>query len=82
MSKTPLSIWRPAPRSGQDNEYVYKELLGYSDDEYQWFVDNDHAGEQFLFQRQPKRPEPLPELNLADVDLFAPVCRLPLVQDA
>jgi crotonobetainyl-CoA:carnitine CoA-transferase CaiB-like acyl-CoA transferase len=53
MSKTPLSIRRPAPTLGQDNEYVYKELLGYSEQEYQWFVDNDHAGEQFLFQRQP-----------------------------
>ncbi|HVT66110.1 MAG TPA: CoA transferase, partial [Trebonia sp.] len=25
---------RPAPLVGQDNEYVYKTLLGYSDDEY------------------------------------------------
>jgi crotonobetainyl-CoA:carnitine CoA-transferase CaiB-like acyl-CoA transferase len=51
MSKTPLSIRSAAPSLGQDNEYVYRELLGYSDAEYQWFVDNDHAGTQFLFQR-------------------------------
>jgi crotonobetainyl-CoA:carnitine CoA-transferase CaiB-like acyl-CoA transferase len=51
MSKTPLSIRRAAPFLGQDNDYVYRELLGYSEEEYQWFIDNDHAGNQFLFQR-------------------------------
>lgn len=51
MSKTPLSIRRPAPTLGQDNEYVYKELLGYSADEYRWFVENGHAGTRFLFQQ-------------------------------
>ena len=30
MSKTPLSIRRAAPYLGEDNEYVYRELLGYS----------------------------------------------------
>ena len=53
MSKTPLSIRRYASNLGEDNEYVYKQLLGYSDDEYQWFVDNDHAGTTFL---DPTRP--------------------------
>jgi crotonobetainyl-CoA:carnitine CoA-transferase CaiB-like acyl-CoA transferase len=53
MSKTPLSIYRPASTLGQDNEYVYKQLLGYSDEEYQWFVDHHHAGTTFL---DPKRP--------------------------
>ncbi len=31
MSKTPGMVWRGAPRLGQDNETVLKEILGYSD---------------------------------------------------
>lgn len=30
-----LAHSRPLPAMGEDNEYVYKELLGFSDDEYQ-----------------------------------------------
>jgi len=48
MSETPLQYWRHAPTLGQDNEYVYKELLGYSDAEYQEFVDTQHAGTTFI----------------------------------
>lgn len=44
MSKTPLRIWKHAALLGEDNEYVYKQVLGYSDEEYQWFVANGHAG--------------------------------------
>ena len=33
LSKTPAHIWRPGPCMGEDNEYVYKELLGFSDSE-------------------------------------------------
>jgi len=33
LSKTPAQTTKPAPCLGQDNEYVYKEILGYSDDE-------------------------------------------------
>ncbi len=33
LSKTPAHIWKTAPCLGEDNEYVYKEILGYSDDE-------------------------------------------------
>ena len=33
MSETPLKIRYPAPTLGEHNEYVYKELLGYSDEE-------------------------------------------------
>lgn len=32
MSETPGEIWRGAPRIGQDNDLVYKEMLGYSDE--------------------------------------------------
>jgi len=33
LSKTPCEIDRPAPCLGEHNEYVYKEILGFSDDE-------------------------------------------------
>ena len=33
MSRTPLRIRYPAPLLGEHNDYVYKELLGYSDEE-------------------------------------------------
>ena len=33
MSKTPRQIVRPSPLVGQHNEYVFKELIGMSDDE-------------------------------------------------
>jgi crotonobetainyl-CoA:carnitine CoA-transferase CaiB-like acyl-CoA transferase len=34
FSHTPAHIERPGPVFGQDNEYVVKELLGYSDEEF------------------------------------------------
>jgi len=33
LSKTPANIWKAAPCLGEDNEYVYREILGYSDDD-------------------------------------------------
>ncbi len=33
LSKTPNDIRKSGPCLGQDNEYVYKEILGYTDDE-------------------------------------------------
>ncbi|MGE3984220.1 MAG: CaiB/BaiF CoA transferase family protein [Dehalococcoidia bacterium] len=54
MSATPLSIRKYASTVGEDNEYVYKQVIGYSDDEYQRFVDEGHAGTSFLdFGRAP-----------------------------
>jgi crotonobetainyl-CoA:carnitine CoA-transferase CaiB-like acyl-CoA transferase len=44
MSETPLPIRQHAALLGEDNEYVYKQVCGYTDEEYQWFVDNGHAG--------------------------------------
>ncbi len=44
MSKTPLHIRRPAPNLGQHNEYVYKELLGYTDGEYARLEAEGHIG--------------------------------------
>ena len=34
-----LAYGRPLPAFGEDNEYVYKELLGYTDDEFDALVD-------------------------------------------
>jgi crotonobetainyl-CoA:carnitine CoA-transferase CaiB-like acyl-CoA transferase len=42
----------PAPLVGQDNEYVYKELLGYSQEQYQHFLDENLAGTHY------PRPQP------------------------
>jgi len=33
LSKTPARLVKPGPCLGEDNEYIYKEVLGYSDDE-------------------------------------------------
>ena len=33
LSKAPWEIIRPSPCLGEHNEYVYKELLGMSDEE-------------------------------------------------
>jgi len=56
MSKTPLSIWKHASRLGEDNEYVYKQIMGYSDEEYQWFVANGHAGTAYERSGSPAGP--------------------------
>jgi benzylsuccinate CoA-transferase BbsF subunit len=34
LSKTPGELTKAAPMLGEDNEYVYKEILGLSDDEF------------------------------------------------
>jgi crotonobetainyl-CoA:carnitine CoA-transferase CaiB-like acyl-CoA transferase len=54
MSKTPLSIRKHASTVGEDNEYVYKQVIGYSDEEYEHFVEQEQAATSFLdFGRQP-----------------------------
>ncbi len=55
LSKTPLRIWAPAPLLGQDNEYLYREVLGYSEEEYRWFVDHDFAGDLYIDVRERRR---------------------------
>jgi benzylsuccinate CoA-transferase BbsF subunit len=34
LSKTPARLHKTAPCIGEDNEYVYKQVLGYTDDEF------------------------------------------------
>ena len=43
-SETPNPLPRHAPLLGQDNEYVYRELLGFSDEEYRRFEEAGHIG--------------------------------------
>lgn len=38
LSKTPREIRRPSPLMGEHNEYVYKELLGLTDDELSNYI--------------------------------------------
>jgi len=43
-SKTPNRIRTPPVRLGEHNEYVYKEILGISDEEYEQLVQEKHIG--------------------------------------
>ena len=47
MSETPLGIRRGPVMFGQDNEYVYRELLGYSEEEYAAFEAAGHIGTDY-----------------------------------
>jgi crotonobetainyl-CoA:carnitine CoA-transferase CaiB-like acyl-CoA transferase len=47
QSRTPNRIRRYACRLGEDNEYVYKELLGVSDEEYAELEREGHIGVDF-----------------------------------
>jgi crotonobetainyl-CoA:carnitine CoA-transferase CaiB-like acyl-CoA transferase len=40
--------FRPAPMLGQHNEYVYKQILGLSDEEYQQLIDEQYIGDVYL----------------------------------
>ncbi len=47
MSGTPCHIRKPPCRLGEDNEYVYKSLLGVSDREYEELERDGHIGMDF-----------------------------------
>ena len=47
LSETPTRMG-PAPLLGQHNDYVYRELLGYSEEEIQHFIDEEHYGDAYL----------------------------------
>ena len=40
--------FRPAPMLGQHNEYVYKDLIGLSDEQYQSLIDDQIIGTVYL----------------------------------
>ncbi len=45
--ETPNRLRRAAPRLGEDNEYVYRVLLGYTDDEYRRLEGLGHIGTDY-----------------------------------
>ncbi|MFO7963235.1 MAG: CoA transferase [Desulfobacterales bacterium] len=49
MSKTPLSIRKPPCRLGEHNEYVYKDLIGVTDQEYAELQEEKHIGMDALW---------------------------------
>jgi len=53
LSETPLHIRRPAPRVGEDNEYVYSEVLGVGAEEYAELEREDHIGTTYIAARRP-----------------------------
>ncbi len=54
MSDTPLSIRRGPVQFGQDNEYVYRELLGYTAEEYAAFESAGHIGTDYALGSAPE----------------------------
>lgn len=44
MSKTPFIVRKPPIRLGEDNEYVYKQVLGVSDADYERLTAEGHIG--------------------------------------
>ena len=48
MSSTTLGIRRGPVMLGQDNDYVYREVLGVSDDEFEELVNEGHIGTEYV----------------------------------
>jgi crotonobetainyl-CoA:carnitine CoA-transferase CaiB-like acyl-CoA transferase len=46
-SETPHPPPRHAPLLGEDNEYVYRGLLGYTEAEYARFIEDGHVGSEY-----------------------------------
>ena len=44
---TPNSIRTPPPRLGEHTEEIYKQLLGYSDEEYNKLLEEGHVGDRY-----------------------------------
>ena len=47
LTATPPVLWRAAPVLGQDNDYVYREILGVSEAEYAELVAEGHIGDHY-----------------------------------
>ena len=48
MNKTPGAIQYAAPCLGEHNEYVYKKVIGVSDEEYERLVKEEHIGDKYI----------------------------------
>ena len=44
---TPNSIRTPPPRLGEHTEEIYKQLLGYSDEEYNKLLEEGQVGDRY-----------------------------------
>jgi crotonobetainyl-CoA:carnitine CoA-transferase CaiB-like acyl-CoA transferase len=53
QAKTPNHIRRHAPRLGEDNEYIYKQLLGISNEEYGELESEGHIGMDYAAHVDP-----------------------------
>jgi crotonobetainyl-CoA:carnitine CoA-transferase CaiB-like acyl-CoA transferase len=47
LTGTPTVLWRAAPVLGQDNAYVYRDVLGVTDDEWDALVEAGHIGDTY-----------------------------------
>ncbi|HZQ35576.1 MAG TPA: CoA transferase [Dehalococcoidia bacterium] len=47
FSETPVEFYQPPVMMGEHNDYVYRELLGYSEEEYQRFKDAGHVSMEY-----------------------------------
>ncbi|HLC29626.1 MAG TPA: CoA transferase [Dehalococcoidia bacterium] len=52
MTKTPLHIRSAPPLLGEHNEYVYKDILGYAEAEYQQLIAEDFIGDTYIVARK------------------------------
>ena len=57
MTDTPNRIQRAAPRLGEDNEYVYRQLLGLTDEEYQHHSEIGMIGTSYALPRNGEPPD-------------------------
>jgi crotonobetainyl-CoA:carnitine CoA-transferase CaiB-like acyl-CoA transferase len=48
LGTTPTELWRAAPTVGQDNDYVYREIIGVSDAEWDALVADGQIGTDYL----------------------------------
>jgi len=48
LSETPVGIRKPPIRLGEDNEYIYKGVIGISDEEYAELEKEGHIGMDFI----------------------------------
>jgi crotonobetainyl-CoA:carnitine CoA-transferase CaiB-like acyl-CoA transferase len=47
LSRTPMSIRTPPVRLGEHNQHIYRELLGYSEQEYRELEAEGHIGNEY-----------------------------------
>ena len=57
LSKAPAHLWKARPCLGEDNEFAYKEILGYSDEEVtQLLLDGVITTEHDIDILKPRKP--------------------------